>query len=428
MLLEFFENLASDMERRLGASPATGAAEYRFAREAARLGARIVSRSEKIAWCSILTPFDLLTALGATGCFVEVIGAVLSRSEAVKPLLEEAEHAGYSTDSCSYHRAAIGAALKGLIPPPDFLVGVTGPCTGGLATIENLSRHFGCDYFVLDLPCASGEKEVQYTVRQMESLALFVSARTGVAIERARLGRAMELTNEAREAMLEIYEIARALPSPIGGAELRNFGLAMSLFLGSEAAVEIARAYRDEFRARLERQGRTHLSDPRKRLLWVHTRLQVRHPVTEALDDNPRAYVVAEEFNDITWEPIDPADPFTGLARRALSIPFIGPIERRIERLQDLARAYRVDGAIHPCHWGCRQSSGGRGLIEAGLKKIGVPVLNLEVDCADPRNFAEGQIRTRLEAFLEMLGATAPCQARPNCGGATQGFEATPRE
>jgi benzoyl-CoA reductase/2-hydroxyglutaryl-CoA dehydratase subunit BcrC/BadD/HgdB len=30
-------------------------------------------------------------------------------------------------------------------------------------------------------------------------------------------------------------------------------------------------------------------------------------------------------------------------------------------------------------------------------------VLNLEVDCIDPRPFAEGQLRTRLEAFAEML-------------------------
>jgi len=30
-------------------------------------------------------------------------------------------------------------------------------------------------------------------------------------------------------------------------------------------------------------------------------------------------------------------------------------------------------------------------------------VLNLEVDCVDPRTFAEGQLRTRLEAFVEMI-------------------------
>ena len=68
-----------------------------------------------------------------------------------------------------------------------------------------------------------------------------------------------------------------------------------------------------------------------------------------------------------------------------------------------LARRYRIDGAINPCRWGCRQGTGSRGIVGQGLKEIGVPVLNLEVDCVDPRNFAEGQLRTRLEAFTEML-------------------------
>jgi benzoyl-CoA reductase/2-hydroxyglutaryl-CoA dehydratase subunit BcrC/BadD/HgdB len=68
-----------------------------------------------------------------------------------------------------------------------------------------------------------------------------------------------------------------------------------------------------------------------------------------------------------------------------------------------LARAYKLDGAINPCHWGCRQGTGARGLISDGLKEINVPVLNLEVDCVDTRNFAEGQLRTRIEAFMEML-------------------------
>jgi benzoyl-CoA reductase/2-hydroxyglutaryl-CoA dehydratase subunit BcrC/BadD/HgdB len=34
-----------------------------------------------------------------------------------------------------------------------------------------------------------------------------------------------------------------------------------------------------------------------------------------------------------------------------------------------------------------------------------VPVLNLEVDCIDERNFALGQLRTRVEAFVELLAA-----------------------
>ena len=75
----------------------------------------------------------------------------------------------------------------------------------------------------------------------------------------------------------------------------------------------------------------------------------------------------------------------------------------RVEIRRRMARDFRVDGAINPCHWGCRQGTGARGIISEGLKDIGVPVLNLEVDCVDDRNFSEGQLRTRLEAFAEML-------------------------
>ena len=39
--------------------------------------------------------------------------------------------------------------------------------------------------------------------------------------------------------------------------------------------------------------------------------------------------------------------------------------------------------------------------IEKGLKDVGVPTLILEVDVTVPR----GQIRTRVEAFLEMISS-----------------------
>ena len=79
-----------------------------------------------------------------------------------------------------------------------------------------------------------------------------------------------------------------------------------------------------------------------------------------------------------------------------------------MNHLIQLAKDYKIDGAINPCHWGCRQGTGARGLISEGLKAVGVPVLNLETDCVDSRNFSEGQLRTRLEAFVEMLENRQP--------------------
>jgi benzoyl-CoA reductase/2-hydroxyglutaryl-CoA dehydratase subunit BcrC/BadD/HgdB len=202
--------------------------------------------------------------------------------------------------------------------------------------------------------------------------------------------------------MEDLYRLAQNVPSPTDGRLLTNFGLVMPLFLGTEAAVEIAQAYKDEFADRME-NGIQGVPAEKLRLLWIQNRIQFSNPLVDLLEKEYRANVVSDELNDIYWDPIDPDDPYRSLARRAIAIPLNGNIQGRIKHLRKLARAYRLDGAINPCHWGCRQGTGARGLISEGLREIGVPVLNLEVDCVDQRNFAEGQLRTRIEAFVEML-------------------------
>jgi len=403
VLVNYFDELAAGLGEKIRQAKDGEVARRRFALEIARLGRRLFSGEDKVAWCGVLAPFDLLNAMGVTSCFVEFVGAILASSGNVAALLEEAEHAGYSTDGCSYHRAVIGAALRGLMPRPDFLVATSAPCTGGVGLLENLARHFRKKIFLLTLPQSNGERGAAYLAAQIEKMVEFVSAQTGRQLDPERLRRAIEYTNEARALMAEAYELARAVPSPVRSRDLKNFGVVMALFLGTEAAVEISRTYRDEFAMRCER-ARHNPPPPRLRLLWIQNRIQFKSPLVSLLEREYDADVITDELNAITWEPLDPDDPYTSLARRMLSIPFLGPIEHRIEELKKLAKSYRVDGAINPCHWGCRQGTGARGLVEAGLKEIGVPVLNLEVDCVDPRNFSEGQLRTRLEAFIEMIG------------------------
>ena len=100
---------------------------------------------------------------------------------------------------------------------------------------------------------------------------------------------------------------------------------------------------------------------------------------------------------------MDPDKPFASIAKSIISIPYSLSSFERIKHMQKLAKSYQIDGAINPCHWGCRQGTGIRGLISKGLKEIDIPVLNLEIDCVDSRNLAKGQIETRIEAFIEML-------------------------
>lgn len=400
MILEYFEELESALKKKIDANPELPNARRKFALNIAKLGKRLFTEGERVAWCGIVAPFELLNAMGINSCFVEFVGAMLASMGAAPSMLERAEKSGYFTDSCAYHRLVIGAAVSGLIPKPDFLIATTTPCTGGLAVIENLARLYKKDLFVINLPYDREEKDVSYLAKQLEEMVDFVSSRLGTSLDRSALKNAIEKTNRARALMVELYNLAKNKPSPVRSKDLKDFGILIALFLGTDAAIEIAQAYKDEFELRL-RSGAD--ENERIRLLWIQNRIQFKNSLVEMLEENYGTKIVVDEWNDINWEPIDPDDPYVGLAKRMLAIPLHGAMEYRVKHLQKLALEYKVDGAIHPCHWGCRQGTGARGLIQRGLKDIGVPVLNLEVDCVDERNFAEGQLKTRLEAFCEMI-------------------------
>jgi len=114
MMKKYFDDLVSGIETTLRENPETKSARKIYAREIAKLGSRLYSGEERIAWCGVTAPFDLLSCLGVTSCFVEFIGAMLASTGMIGEFLEEAEHEGYAGDTCGYHRAVIGAMKKKL--------------------------------------------------------------------------------------------------------------------------------------------------------------------------------------------------------------------------------------------------------------------------------------------------------------------------
>lgn len=399
---QYFDDMVAGIARKIEDDPESRSPRKIYALEVARLGSRLYSGDGGVAWCGVTAPFDLLNAMGVTSCFVEFIGAMLAATGMADAYIDEAAHAGYAGDTCTYHRGVIGAMRMGLMPEPDFLIATSVPCTGGMAVMETIARHFKKDLFVLNVPQRETDESVKYLADQIRAMVTFVEDHTGRSLDQEKLQQAIDHTNEARALCEEAYFLARAVPSPADGRVLGNFGVVMALLLGTKAGVEVARTYRDRFKQMVD-SGQGGIADEKLRLLWIQNRIQFKNPLIDILENSFGASVVCEELNDITWDPIDPAAPFESMARRAISIPFNGDVNRRIAHLQKLAREYRIDGAINPCNWGCRQGTGARGLIAEGLKEIGVPVLNLEVDCIDSRNFALGQMQTRLEAFTEML-------------------------
>ncbi len=91
-------------------------------------------------------------------------------------------------------------------------------------------------------------------------------------------------------------------------------------------------------------------------------------------------------------------------AEKMLRFPKLGPVENHARNVLRPAEEYRVDGAIHFSHRGCRQSCEGVRVLKYSLMKLGVPLLNLNGDEVDSRTYSPGPEKTRVEGFLETPG------------------------
>uniref|UniRef100_A0A7V4TID2 2-hydroxyacyl-CoA dehydratase n=1 Tax=Candidatus Caldatribacterium saccharofermentans TaxID=1454753 RepID=A0A7V4TID2_9BACT len=97
------------------------------------------------------------------------------------------------------------------------------------------------------------------------------------------------------------------------------------------------------------------------------------------------------------------SSPSGGAARAREWLCFFGKNSSRQGRILEALKRYDAEGAIQFTQWGCRQSQGMVVLLREKLLEAGYPVLFLDGDHLDRRHSAPEQLRTRLEAFVEVL-------------------------
>ena len=104
-----------------------------------------------------------------------------------------------------------------------------------------------------------------------------------------------------------------------------------------------------------------------------------------------------------SMEELDENRPFHALAGKIIRNLYNGSYSHKAEMVGRFADTLRPDAVIQFCHWGCKQSSGGSILLKEKMQEMEIPMLILDGDGIDRRNSHDGQIKTRLEAFLEIL-------------------------
>jgi benzoyl-CoA reductase/2-hydroxyglutaryl-CoA dehydratase subunit BcrC/BadD/HgdB len=76
------------------------------------------------------------------------------------------------------------------------------------------------------------------------------------------------------------------------------------------------------------------------------------------------------------------------------------PNDERLDDIVKLTKEYKVDGVVHYNLQFCHTYSNEAVNVEKRLEKEGIPLLRIETDYSDED---AGQLKTRIEAFLEMI-------------------------
>ena len=122
----------------------------------------------------------------------------------------------------------------------------------------------------------------------------------------------------------------------------------------------------------------------------------------ETLRDNQIGVAICENFR-VYWDEIDEDHPFEGLALKCLANPYIGPTSRRLTAFDAIRDTFGIDSAILFATPACRHSKSAYRLIQNFLADRGIPFLLLDMDISDPCGYSPEQVKTRIEAFSEML-------------------------
>ncbi len=315
---------------------------------------------------------------------------------------------------CPFLRSCLDLGLKGRY---DFLDGVviahTCEIAEKIAHIWRLYLNPAYAHFI-DTPHTTHDASVRQLKELLKDFKRSLEAFMGKTLTEARLREAIKIHNQQRALVRELYELRKTDPPLISGVETLQVMVALASLPVAEGN-ELSNQVISEVK---ERQD-----GPPKQL----ARLLIWGSVIDntALIDMMESIGANVIMDDISMgsrayfpqvEPTD--DPLEGLAYRylvALKSPrtfretslkanrkdYMTDLESRFSYLKDYAQEWNVHGVILTALRYCDSHGYEVPGLRDYLDSIGLPSLYLEHDYSQS---ALAQLRTRVQAFLEVIG------------------------
>lgn len=354
-----------------------------------------LSHSESYVWGNIFSPCEITQCFGLRTLSIECLACYLSGYHLEDYFIDYAQNTGIAPTLCSYHKTFVGAIDSDAVPVPQYAVTTSLSCDGNLNTFRYLEKKRGVPFTFLDVPYGDDEASVEYLAGQLEEFTAELERRFGRRFEEDKLKEALRIENETRKELMRFFQLQSEYYYPGELISHLYMMMGMHLLIGTQEFLDLIRYMIEEIKTYPKYEG--------KKILWVHLLPFYQESLNQCFNGSQDYQIIASDIILDSVEELDPEKPFHSLAKKIIRNMYNGSYFHKAQMVGQLADTLKPDAVIQFCHWGCKQSSGGSVLLKEEMQKKGIPMLILDGDGIDKRNSHDGQIKTRLEAFLEML-------------------------
>ena len=342
-------------------------------------------------FCSAM-PSEIITAADMLGFRIRATGSQGT----------ELSDSFFSTINCTFPRHAFNMALKGEF---DFIDGLVlfNSCDHIRRVYDHWIRQMETPFVkILSLPKKAEPAQVEWFREELAILRDDMQNHFGVQITDDKLRQAIKLHNETRHLMRQLYELRKAKHPPITGAQTLSITVA-STAMPPERFNQLMKEFLSDI------SNAEGITDYRARLMILGSELD--NPGYLQVIEDQGALVVADSLcfgSRILWKDVDESinDPLKALAQyqiaeRPSCARMFSEYDKRAAYVRQMLSDFNVDGTIYSrmafCEvWGFEEYS-----MINDFKEWDKPLL-----CLD-REYTlggVGQLRTRIQAFLETMG------------------------
>jgi benzoyl-CoA reductase/2-hydroxyglutaryl-CoA dehydratase subunit BcrC/BadD/HgdB len=259
--------------------------------------------------------------------------------------------------------------------------------------------------YVMQLPSSRDEESLKLWCKEIIRLKEKIENYYHITISEEDIRNAIKLKNKERDVILKFLELGKLNPAPLSGYEMSTRLDALSFNPNIEERCKVIEQRTQEILEEYQNNYKNKKSNRPRILITGCPNGGVRDKIIKTVEELG-ADVVAFDSCNGTREKIEKVDEegpvYLSLAKKYLNIncSVMSPNDARLTYITDMIKDYQVDGVIEIVLTACHTYSIESYRVKKTVMNLDKTYLKIETDYSTSDT---GQIRTRLEAFLETI-------------------------